>query len=95
MISAAKRKKTLEHVGRTFKDNEDGQTYQVQRVVKSKADRKTPPTAFYELANINEHSNSRRMNRMILNTNRVTNSSFSSEMVSTYTGEMSTSGCRH
>ena len=62
MISAAKRKKTLEHVGRTFKDKEDGQTYQVQRVVKSKADRKTPPTAFYELANINEHSNSRRMN---------------------------------
>ena len=64
MISVAKRRKTLEHVGRTFKDNEDGQTYQVQRVVKSKADRKTPPTAFYELANINEHSNSRRMNEM-------------------------------
>ena len=51
----------LSHVGRTFKDNEDGQTYQVQRVVKSKADKKNPPTAYYELANINQHSNSRRM----------------------------------
>ena len=51
-------------MGRTFKDNEDGQTYQVQRIVKSKSDRKNPPTAFYELANINEHSNSRRMNEM-------------------------------
>ena len=32
--------------------------------MKSKSDRKNPPTAFYELANINEHSNSRRMNEM-------------------------------
>lgn len=61
MINSAKRKKILSHVGRTFKDNEDGHTYQVQRVVKSKADKKNPPTAYYELANINEHSNSRRM----------------------------------
>ena len=64
MIVASKRTKIMEHVGRTFKDNEDGQTYQVQRVVKSKADKKNPPTAFYELANINEHSNSRRMNEL-------------------------------
>ena len=61
MINSAKRDKILSHVGRTFKDNEDGQTYQVQRVVKSKADKKNPPTAYYELANINQHSNSRRM----------------------------------
>ena len=64
MIVASKRMKIMEHVGRTFKDNEDGQTYQVQRVVKSKADKKNPPTAFYELANINEHSNSRRLNEL-------------------------------
>ena len=61
MINSAKRDKILSHVGRAFKDNEDGQTYQVQRVVKSKADKKNPPTAYYELANINQHSNSRRM----------------------------------
>ena len=37
---------------------------QVQRVVKSKADKKNPPTAYYELANIHEHSNSRRMTEL-------------------------------
>ncbi len=61
MINPAKRSKILSHVGRTFKDTEDGQTYQVQRVVKSKADKKNPPTAYYELANINEHANTKRM----------------------------------
>ena len=30
-------------------------------MVKSKADKKNPPTAYYELANINQHSNSKRM----------------------------------
>ena len=64
MIVATKRKKILDHVGRTFKDTGDGQTYQVQRVVKSKADKKSPPTPFYELANIHEHSNSKRMTEL-------------------------------
>ena len=51
----------LSYVGRALKDIEDGQTYQAQRVVKIRRDKKKPPIAYYELVRVNEHANSKRM----------------------------------